>query len=378
MTLHIHEAAKWLGTTPRAIRFYEEKGLLTPEKSPVNGYRIYNNQDLERLRWIIALRELGLSVSAISAMVPEIIPLFGQEEMSGSADSTAHHPDLPNRAAPTMLGNLDEARRALYEEWNSLSQALKAMDSMLAAGFGRQNLNLSELEAAASKVRQSSAVRNSWQDQWNYDGLAASHGRLAVLQALRPLVNERLYNLAHDAIVQWIDPLSGEHGLDLAAGTGGLTSRLSRSGAALAAVEQSAEMLAVLRGNLTDCDARQGNLLALPFQGASFDFATCAFAMHNLDKNQQKAALTEMDRVLAPDGRICLAGVVNVPGLAEQEASEHLNESLPLFFATEPEQLCALLGQLGYETVRPKLNPSLWIIFAHKRKLKHSGNHGMS
>ncbi|MFC0330801.1 MerR family transcriptional regulator [Paenibacillus sepulcri] len=369
MPLYIHETAKWLGTTPRAIRLYEEKGLIAPDKSPVNGYRIYRKHDLERLRWIIALRELGLSLAAISDMIPAARPFLRAVEDSDSMDSTDipdHAPGISSHtrkdASLALLGKLDEARKAIYEEWSRLSQALQALDSMLASGFVRQDLTLTELESTAAEIRQLSAVRSSWHDQWDYDRLASSHRELAVLQALHPLVNEQDYQLAHDAIAQWIDPVSGDRGIDLAAGTGSLTARLARSGAVLTAVEQSVEMLALLRKSLPEIEAKQGNLLALPFQGAAFDFASCAFAMHYLDERQQQLALAEMDRMLLPDGRLCLAGVVIESSPADPPAKS------PAQYPTDPKQVAAWLGQLGYETIMPTLTPSLWIIFAHKQR----------
>jgi DNA-binding transcriptional MerR regulator len=53
------------GCTPRAIRFYEEQGLLRPTVVSEGGHRRYSGEDLERLRLISDLRELGLSLQEI-------------------------------------------------------------------------------------------------------------------------------------------------------------------------------------------------------------------------------------------------------------------------------------------------------------------------
>lgn len=62
--MKIKEAAKYLGMTPRNIRFYEEAGLITAGREE-NGYREYNGQDLERLRQIKILRDLDVSLEQI-------------------------------------------------------------------------------------------------------------------------------------------------------------------------------------------------------------------------------------------------------------------------------------------------------------------------
>lgn len=60
----IGEAAKEVGTTKKAIEYYEEQGLINPEISE-NGYRSFSHEDVTKLRKISVLRCLGLSVAEI-------------------------------------------------------------------------------------------------------------------------------------------------------------------------------------------------------------------------------------------------------------------------------------------------------------------------
>lgn len=57
----INEAARRADLTRRAIKFYEEKGLLKPAKD-ANGYRNYTEEDLLRLKEICFYRKLGISI----------------------------------------------------------------------------------------------------------------------------------------------------------------------------------------------------------------------------------------------------------------------------------------------------------------------------
>ncbi len=64
----INEIAKELNITKRAIKFYEEKGLIKVAKDN-NGYRNYSECDVEVLRMISIYRKLGISISDIKKLL---------------------------------------------------------------------------------------------------------------------------------------------------------------------------------------------------------------------------------------------------------------------------------------------------------------------
>ncbi len=67
--LKIGEVAKLSGTTIKAIRFYEARGLLPrPARSP-SGYRLYADRDLKRLAFIRRAKLLGLPLAKIRDLV---------------------------------------------------------------------------------------------------------------------------------------------------------------------------------------------------------------------------------------------------------------------------------------------------------------------
>lgn len=61
----IHEVCKRYGTTSRALRFYEEKGLITSQRSPESGRRQYTEEELANLQNVLILRAIGLPVKTI-------------------------------------------------------------------------------------------------------------------------------------------------------------------------------------------------------------------------------------------------------------------------------------------------------------------------
>ncbi|MFG3252736.1 MerR family transcriptional regulator [Streptomyces sp. NPDC048172] len=62
--MRIGDAAASAGLTPRALRYYEEEGLLRPGRAP-SGHREYGAADLRRLRVIRELLDAGLTVADV-------------------------------------------------------------------------------------------------------------------------------------------------------------------------------------------------------------------------------------------------------------------------------------------------------------------------
>ena len=66
--MKINEVEALVGITKKNIRFYEEKGLLTPRRNSENGYREHEARDVEQLRQIKLLRKLGVPLEEIRQM----------------------------------------------------------------------------------------------------------------------------------------------------------------------------------------------------------------------------------------------------------------------------------------------------------------------
>lgn len=70
--LRIQEAAAEVGLTPRSVRYYEELGLLRPAARSEGDYRLYDETDVERLRFIKELRDdAGFSLAEIAQLLED-------------------------------------------------------------------------------------------------------------------------------------------------------------------------------------------------------------------------------------------------------------------------------------------------------------------
>ena len=63
--MKVSEIARQAGVTAETVRHYTREGLLTPERHPENGYQLFGQRDLARLRFIQRARTLGFGVAEI-------------------------------------------------------------------------------------------------------------------------------------------------------------------------------------------------------------------------------------------------------------------------------------------------------------------------
>ncbi|WP_010284473.1 MerR family transcriptional regulator [Bacillus timonensis] len=67
----IGEFSERTGISIRTLHYYDEIGLLTPDKHPTSGYRQYSNQDLLTLQKIVSFKFLGYNLEQIGEIIEE-------------------------------------------------------------------------------------------------------------------------------------------------------------------------------------------------------------------------------------------------------------------------------------------------------------------
>ena len=67
--IRIGEVARGAGVSVRAVRYYEEQGLLTPERSP-SGQRLYRQDAIARVRFFQQMYAAGLTSQRITELLP--------------------------------------------------------------------------------------------------------------------------------------------------------------------------------------------------------------------------------------------------------------------------------------------------------------------
>ena len=107
-TWSITDLAREFDVTPRAIRFYEDQGILRPERTGRSGLtRVYTNRDRTRLKLTLRGKRLGLTLT----QVRELIDMY----------------ESPKDAVPQakrFLAVLEQHRRALEQQREDIQVTL--------------------------------------------------------------------------------------------------------------------------------------------------------------------------------------------------------------------------------------------------------------
>jgi DNA-binding transcriptional MerR regulator len=82
-TYTIRQLCTEFGVTPRALRFYEDKGLLSPERQGLN--RVYASRDHGRLQLILRGKRVGLSLTEIR----NLLDMYDLEDGGASQAATS-------------------------------------------------------------------------------------------------------------------------------------------------------------------------------------------------------------------------------------------------------------------------------------------------
>lgn len=82
MPYRIAEVADLTGVPATAIRYYEDQGLIRPAERALNGYRMYGDRDVARLRFVSRARNLDLPVADLR----DLVELWDDDDCSVVAD----------------------------------------------------------------------------------------------------------------------------------------------------------------------------------------------------------------------------------------------------------------------------------------------------
>lgn len=147
----IHEAAAETGLTPRAIRYYEELGLLLPAARTDGAYRLYDDDDLERLRFIKGLRDdAGFSLAEIAQLLED----EAARERNRARFRASHDAAERRAIVRDALTRADRQIELLRRKANRLAEMIATAEARRAHLLD----HLAELEADAEGDRESPAA----------------------------------------------------------------------------------------------------------------------------------------------------------------------------------------------------------------------------
>lgn len=108
----IGELARELGLSQRAVRYYEEMGLIQPIRT-AGGFRLFSSRDLDLLRMVLRFKELGLSLEEIRKLL--------QHREEGLSPEALH----------SLKGALDSRRQAFEARIEQYREGIVQIDHAL-------------------------------------------------------------------------------------------------------------------------------------------------------------------------------------------------------------------------------------------------------
>jgi len=163
----------------------------------------------------------------------------------------------------------------------------------------------------------------------------------------------------------------GDRVLDACCGTGDLAVAARAHGADVVGLDFSEAMLERARAKSSEIEWVRGDVLALPFDDASFDAVTVGFGIRNVD--DLEAGLRELRRVLRRGGRVAILEITRPRGVVAPFYRLWFDRVVPLLGKAlpggaaytylpasvrrfpGPEELAALLATAGFDAVRFRL-----------------------
>ena len=109
----IGDLSREFGVTLRTLRFYEDRGLLAPQRRGTT--RLYSRQDRTRLRLILLAKMLGFSLTEAK----QLIEIY-------------HQPGGKKRQLEVALERFHEQQEILQQQKREIEDSIRAMDASIA------------------------------------------------------------------------------------------------------------------------------------------------------------------------------------------------------------------------------------------------------
>ncbi len=270
----IGDLAKQTGLSVRALRHYDDLGLLSPSERSEAGYRVYAEADVRRLYRIVALRQLDFPLEEIALLLDQGEP--------GLAETARRHLDRVERDL--------ESQKRLRKRLAPMVEALERSEQPSIDAF-----------IEATEVTNMNQQEDQWDELFHPD---------TVYFEERILTGERS-DRDVELLTRLLGLKEGTEVLDAPCGWGRHSNRLGARGCRVVGLDNDPATL-----NRARADARamgvqpgyvEGDLRHLPFEDGRFDAVfnwRTSFGLFDEEGNRRQ--LQEFARVLRSGGRLAM------------------------------------------------------------------------
>jgi len=156
MEYTVSQLAALAGVSARTIRHYDAVGLLKPAKIAENGYRLYNNDQVDMLQQILFYKELGIPLGEINLILsaPEFDPLKALYNHLAALERQKEHTtaliETVQKTIDHMLGGNNMNDKEKFEGFKKelIDQNEKAYGDEVRAKYGDDAVNASNAKFA--------------------------------------------------------------------------------------------------------------------------------------------------------------------------------------------------------------------------------------
>lgn len=339
----IKEVSKIVNINANAIRFYEKKKLIHPERGE-NDYRYFKAEDIAKLQMIILYRKMGFTIEAIFDLI--------------------HH-----ASAQTMV----EQFSAQYKLLNTHIDTMKRVRDTMSVSIEQMlNENATEADIITTMQDTTKVIKkcNEWKDLWAFDQWAKKYDKdiktpgkgLNFYKNYEEVLNRTAENVLEGTVVE------------IGIGTGNLAEKIMQKIPNVnryIGIDQSIEMLKLAKEKCPQVQLRIGNFLKLPLDDACADTVVTSYAFHHCDSEERVIAIGEMDRILKRNGRIIITDLmfdtVSDRAHFEAHASQAEKDDLEDEFFTTVEELRHIFAGLGYSIKSEAIDDLIWVLTAKKQ-----------
>lgn len=163
------EFAKMAGVTIRTIRYYDTKGILKPSHHNDAGHRLYTDKDFTKLKKILALKYLGLSLEEVMSTEHNN---FEKDDMVNSLKLQKNIIKNKINHMKTVLNAIETAEVSIENDenldWNKTVDIIKILESE--KELLQQYIDSSNLNASVKLQERFSSNKHGWYN-WTFQNL---------------------------------------------------------------------------------------------------------------------------------------------------------------------------------------------------------------
>lgn len=125
--MKIKEVEELVGITKKNIRYYEDEGLITPNRNADNGYREYTEENIETLKKIKLLRKLSVPIEEIRRLETGVLTLSDSMErhmiaLKRQEENIINMQEMCRRISTDAIQMTDSFADTYLEEMNGMEK----------------------------------------------------------------------------------------------------------------------------------------------------------------------------------------------------------------------------------------------------------------